>query len=746
MFYNHDLLLKRKGGFGVVWLAATLGSKSSLKKLQKRDILSVDIGRTCDDLVNPSEPMALRLQSNLMVGVTRVFAQQFGFFYADVTVAHAKVRRELVSLSTEVRDIDLPIVGQKRAQESLTLPDDPTFNPDVLLLQPLGGMANTLHGLQGLLIDGHDIGNVSALSLRGTPSVTGSAPGRRLSQNSLLDESSFSNGIGPDFSGLLSGNGGTSVGGHDIDLNNVNALNLALDLNDDMFGVGAGGEDAFIGDLGFEFGADGAVRPTQEAVAASKRSKLGSDSNDSLLEDAVMKEHDEARRKRQRLATAGNGDDWMDAIQEEGFDLGYGPERLESAEPFPMRNSDTAQAEAAVAEDGEAAAAPARKKRKPACIVIDKSTEVSVKEMTRWRETYVVQMNKLNDARVAANNKKAAIEDAKGWVFGWAGQVMNPQLAEFLAHDKSEVTAAVAGGKRKGKKRKRAGEDRGEGELGDEYGRGDDDAPQVIQFDEDADVELGRNASRLPDDDAPGFDRTSLPWNQPFGNDSRAGSLGPNASAGPEGFNISSFTASFIGNRTPSVHGGGGRTSIRGSGIRRSILGDVRESFGPDLTSASMNEDFDVFGGAAEIDTQQAQSQGWLRKTLENETKNFMLYAHGKVLEKAETVGSENGEGVGLTFAELCPPRTHNRMVAADGFVKLLLLATKNIVHVKQDKPYGKIDFEFVQFAEPTDEKTPEPEGERMQSVQEEEEHERSFSHDNLDGIAEEDEEEETEE
>lgn len=62
-------------------LAATLGAKSTLKRLQKRDILSVDVPRACTFLQGDDEPLALRLSSNLMYGVTRVFSQQYQFFY-----------------------------------------------------------------------------------------------------------------------------------------------------------------------------------------------------------------------------------------------------------------------------------------------------------------------------------------------------------------------------------------------------------------------------------------------------------------------------------------------------------------------------------------------------------------------------------------------------------------------------------------------------------------------------------------
>ena len=55
-----------------VWrLAATLGARSSFKKLPKRDVMGADIIQLCGLIAEPAEPLALRLSSNLMVGVAR---------------------------------------------------------------------------------------------------------------------------------------------------------------------------------------------------------------------------------------------------------------------------------------------------------------------------------------------------------------------------------------------------------------------------------------------------------------------------------------------------------------------------------------------------------------------------------------------------------------------------------------------------------------------------------------------------
>lgn len=81
MFYHQDLLSDKKHGLSVIWLAATLGSKAQFRKLQKKDLLSVDLPKTCSYLAAPSEPLALRTSSSLMVGVARVFSQQYGLVF-----------------------------------------------------------------------------------------------------------------------------------------------------------------------------------------------------------------------------------------------------------------------------------------------------------------------------------------------------------------------------------------------------------------------------------------------------------------------------------------------------------------------------------------------------------------------------------------------------------------------------------------------------------------------------------------
>ena len=85
-----EVLTSRDGGVATVWylltlptvsdlhqptdidrLVATLGSRSHSKKINRKAILDVDVPKTCSIIIQPEAPMALRLQSNLLLDLRR---------------------------------------------------------------------------------------------------------------------------------------------------------------------------------------------------------------------------------------------------------------------------------------------------------------------------------------------------------------------------------------------------------------------------------------------------------------------------------------------------------------------------------------------------------------------------------------------------------------------------------------------------------------------------------------------------
>lgn len=106
MFYSTELLSRKDSGFGLLWLAATLGSKSTLKKLTKKSVLTADISLLCKQIGQPAEPLALRLSSNLLVGVARVYKLKHEIFVTDVTTVYSTLKKagDLGESNTHVVD------------------------------------------------------------------------------------------------------------------------------------------------------------------------------------------------------------------------------------------------------------------------------------------------------------------------------------------------------------------------------------------------------------------------------------------------------------------------------------------------------------------------------------------------------------------------------------------------------------------------------------------------------------------
>uniref|UniRef100_A0A8H7Y7W3 Rad21/Rec8-like protein N-terminal domain-containing protein n=1 Tax=Psilocybe cubensis TaxID=181762 RepID=A0A8H7Y7W3_PSICU len=122
MFFTPELLSKRDSGFGLLWLAATLGSRSTFKKLPKRSVLTADISQLCDLITEPEEPLALRLSSNLMFGVVRVYKVKQEIFLNDVTICVATLKKVVQELRSS-GNVQLQMVN-------------PTVRPALLTMIP----------------------------------------------------------------------------------------------------------------------------------------------------------------------------------------------------------------------------------------------------------------------------------------------------------------------------------------------------------------------------------------------------------------------------------------------------------------------------------------------------------------------------------------------------------------------------------------------------------------------------------
>jgi hypothetical protein len=79
MFYSQFILAK-KGPLGKIWLAAHFE-----KKLTRQQIFSTDIVNTVDSLLNPAEPLSLRVSGHLMLGLVRIYSKKVKYLMVDCT-------------------------------------------------------------------------------------------------------------------------------------------------------------------------------------------------------------------------------------------------------------------------------------------------------------------------------------------------------------------------------------------------------------------------------------------------------------------------------------------------------------------------------------------------------------------------------------------------------------------------------------------------------------------------------------
>ncbi|KAF8140272.1 hypothetical protein EV363DRAFT_1152517 [Boletus edulis] len=102
-------------------LAATLGSKSAFKKLPKRSVMTADISQLCQLIATPAEPLALRLSSNLLVGAARIGINNWPvkqeIFISDVTTCFNSLKR----VELEFRSMTSPEGQLQMAQPSVKL-------------------------------------------------------------------------------------------------------------------------------------------------------------------------------------------------------------------------------------------------------------------------------------------------------------------------------------------------------------------------------------------------------------------------------------------------------------------------------------------------------------------------------------------------------------------------------------------------------------------------------------------------
>ncbi|TGZ82651.1 hypothetical protein EX30DRAFT_393937 [Ascodesmis nigricans] len=649
MFYSHEILTKREYGVATVWLVATLGSKGTIRKVARKDILAVKIPKACETVTRPQAPLALRLQSNLLWGIARVYGQQTEYLYNDVSSAHMNLIRFSVADSTLDR---ITLAKPKEARhEQLVLTDDPALAPELLNDLDLGILEG--FDLDRLTLRESAPASSTPISLLPLPST----PSARFSL------------------GGISSPGGTIV-----------SYGLGIPSSPPLRPL----EEVGMEELPFEFDEFGELRertPLLPEAETMDLSGLGRAAREISRAESVP-------RMRSRMPSIEEGMFApMEGIpfgEEMELDLGaeYQPPEvpepvLEGAEPLPPVPLQPEEVELEVR-------APVRRKRAPRVVKaqIDETTQLTSSIMKKSQDDYIQNMLSAS----LANEKQAAKKDAKTasrimvLEHGIGGELTHPDLQSMFSG------AAILRALQRVQERAEAPEvERMEGlelperEAPPEVGLGEIEQPEVPYPISELGIpppppppELGREAVE------------EMPWNRtPSVARSEGAEIPPYFSGGV-------YPSSDMGEPFPEM----GPPSIkmtpsprrapppRPSG-RVSMLGTVPEmeeevyDFGAGV-NLGLDED-EFFGPGAGLQTQ-VDTQT-VEDTLERESFNFLGYLTAKVKEAA--IPGE--EVTSIAFEDLVKPRENRPLVAAQAFHHVLLLASKNLIGVDQEEAYGSI-------------------------------------------------------
>ncbi len=103
--------------------------------------------------------------------------------------------------------------------------------------------------------------------------------------------------------------------------------------------------------------------------------------------------------------------------------------------------------------------------------------------------------------------------------------------------------------------------------------------------------------------------------------------------------------------------------------------------------------EFQLYGPAAAVDTQTAQQSRWVQIALDIEAHNFLTFVTAEIDAKAAAgIGEEDEDKGKVTFEGILSPEQHSKVVAAQGLLHVLSLATKGLIEVRQEEAFGAIE------------------------------------------------------
>ncbi|PCH33660.1 hypothetical protein WOLCODRAFT_147744 [Wolfiporia cocos MD-104 SS10] len=721
MFFTQELLEKRESGFGLLWLAATLGARSSFKKLPKRSVLTADITQLCDLIAEPSEPLALRLSSNLMIGVARVYKVKQEIFHTDVTTCYNSLKKAVQEFHT-LSKAELQM-GQ------------PSLRPDALTLAADPGAAFAMD-FGNMLWDWDESRRSGKPESDGEESEddydpTSGKKGKKKQKARPKPPSSVIENIRANahtldehheliLSGSFDGSfHGAGFGGV---LPSSSQIDGGFGFSDDIFGLQ---EDM---DLGGGIG-DELARELGEGWGGSPDKRRNASQADA---DMFAFSQDD-------MNIAGGfqfGDIQPDAQEKQSPDLrqpGTVPDEEQYPEgsivvplmPFsPDRDGNIQmQVETGEGADQDGTEKPAQRQAKRVRLLLDARTELTDEELKAARANYVEGQDSL---RREIDQKKFEKESGKiieQMIWGVPHGLQAPVLIDFWLENfrvQVEAQAGTPPDQRPTKRRKISdGGVQAEPAFGDAYAQVD--AGQFEGAGADTGFMFGINDfnvndtaqdgppyepdSRLRSSEEPGLARRASRPPSVFGSQFDIPGAGQEFLSGSQRSALFPWDNAGAG-VSSSVQGGTFDFGREGSATRRSIdrastklrgssISSRRESplpggrildspagFGVRNSPLGDGFEFDVPGEDSVLAESQQSDLNLL--TLERNSYNFLEYAKMQLKTFPSTTST-------LTFDDVVPKAASTPHVAAAAFYHCLVLATKDLVNVAQEEPYGTL-------------------------------------------------------
>ncbi|KAJ4254313.1 R8 protein [Fusarium torreyae] len=667
MFYSHEILSNTQYGVATIWLVATVG-KTNQKRLTRKAIQEVNVPKACETIIDPGAPLALRLQGNLLYGVSRVFAQQCRYVLSDAEKTQADMMTFFRVMNTSETD---PRAG-KAKRHQITLQDDPTFDP--LSSLPQLDLLASVNDLVLLSSQFSTQNNVSQM----TPLTQGTGSSGR--NNSLLH-----------FDIPQSSHSARSYR-LPTDLDHDSPFAKPFNTRDPLDDFNPFGEDMVnMPGLDLNFDADGNIIELDDLEQQLPP----------LPRTGVYEEHLHIQAANAAGLAADKGHVGGDNV------IIMGEDALPDAEPFPKRTvakKPTSSAEpTSESVETEQAKAPARRGRpRRKHHWIDKKDYIPSTEIRNWSVNYLNNM-KADHKKRPATTLTQARHNAKVLLFGnglagvgkgsmgvvhpLAGHFSGmPLLAQLQGRDPEQELEPAQRGRRRASAE--AFEDEQEEERnvrqkvddGEEFGRGHNEDTGSIMFGEDLAPEMGMEAAKGLEDR---HSSSMAPWSRPP-------SVAPGSSIRGQG---------SVQKRHPAPSPLHARGSAVRSIERWSDLPGL--PYGSDDLAMLHSQDSSIGdeGLMEGIDFPNGNDTQGSGAVLDTSALDFLGYATAR----AQTKGySRSHDRVGRRWVnfntltdELDDPTSAKKFVS-EAFMHVLILATKNAIAVEQDgiaekQPFGTI-------------------------------------------------------